>query len=172
MEPKTIRYSLTHKDLLAFNLRAVVRNRLIQATMILLAAYLVYTGLYVPVPGDHPQPSTAVRITATITMVLAASCVMAAFLLSSVFLMIWTKRFKGVIGEHELTLTDAGMISKSAISEATRKWNALFRIVSTRNYLFMYVNETSALIVPKRYFASAAEAASFEQTIRERAKTD
>jgi hypothetical protein len=172
MESKTVRYSITHKDLFAFSLRAIARNRLIQGTIILLVAYVAYVGLFIRVPGNQPQPSTAVRIVATIVMEFAAVFAIVAFLLSFLFLMLWTKRFKGVIGEHELTLTDAGMISKSAISETTRKWNALFRIASTRNHLLLYVNETSAMIVPKRYFASPTEAAGFEQTIRERAKTD
>jgi hypothetical protein len=172
MEPKTVRYSITHKDLLAFSLRAIVRNRLIQGTIILLVAYVAYVGLFIQVPGNQPQPSMAVRVVATIVMEFAAIFAMVAFLLSFLFLMLWTKRFKGVIGEHELTLTDTGIISKSPLSETTRKWNALFRIVSTRNQLLLYVNETSAMIVPKRCFASATEATDFEQTIRDRAKTD
>ena len=172
MEPKTIRYSLTHKDVFAFNFRAMTRSRLIQVILILLVIGIGYNGVFAPIPGNHPQPSVAVRIAATIIMELVALVFMAALQSAFLFLLIWTKRFKGLIGEHELTLTDAGMVSKSSNSETTRNWNSLFRIASTRNYLFMYVNETSAMIVPKRYFASAAEAASFEQIIRERAKTD
>jgi len=172
MEPKVIRYSLTQMDVFAFNLRALLRNRLIQIIMIGLVAYLVYSGLYTRVPGNQPQPTTAVRITVTIIMAASALFFLTAVQLLLLFLMIWTKRFKGLIGQHELTLTDAGMISKSANSETTRKWNSLFRIRSTRNYLFLYINETSAIIVPKRYFASPGEASGFEQTIRERAKTD
>jgi hypothetical protein len=38
------------------------------------------------------------------------------------------------------------------------------------SYLYLYVNETTAQIVPKRYFASPDEAQSFEQIIRERMK--
>ena len=40
-------------------------------------------------------------------------------------LTVWTKKFKGVLGEHELTLSDAGMLSRSADGEALRKWSGL-----------------------------------------------
>jgi hypothetical protein len=171
-EEKVVRYALTHKDLFAFNFRALLRSRMIQFMIILVILFLTYTTFNAPIPKGRPEPGMPVRLLTTLIVDITMLAAMFGFLILSLLLLIWTKRFKGLIGQHELTLTNAGLVSKSADSEAKRKWDGIFRLTSTKNYLFLYVNETMAMIVPKRYFASPAEAQSFEQMIRERMKAN
>ena len=112
-----------------------------------------------------------VRVLTTLIVDVAMLAAMFGFLILSLLLLIWTKRFKGLIGQHELTMTNAGLVSKTPDSQATRKWDALFQLTSTKNKLFLYVNETMAMIMPEAIFRVAGRARSFEQMIRERMKT-
>jgi hypothetical protein len=127
-------------------------------------------GFHTPPERGQPEFSLAKRVVMALLMGLVVLTGMFVLQVVILLLAIWTKKFKDLLGEHELRLSDAGMSSRSAHSESMRKWTGLLKVASTRKYLYLYVNETTAQIVPKRYFASPAEAQSFEQMIRERMK--
>jgi uncharacterized integral membrane protein len=168
MDEKVVRYTLTHKDVFAFNLRALVRNRVVLIMTALMMVALMYISFNtVPKDGQTEYP-LAVRIVVALVMGVVVLAVMSGIQLLTLALTIWTKKFKGVLGEHELTLSDAGMLTRSADGETLRKWTGLMKVASTRNYLYLYVNETMAQIVPKRYFSTVREADAFEQYIRSR----
>jgi hypothetical protein len=171
-EEKVVRYTITRNDLFAFQVRGLMQHKLIRIVFILMVAYLAYMGFSTPPPPGHPEASLTTKIVAAVILFAIASTAMFLVFFLFLILIIWTQKFKNVLGEHELRLTDAGMLSRSANSETMRKWTGLFKVKSVKNHLFLYVNETAAVIVPKRCFMSAAEAQSFEQMIRDRAKLD
>ena len=167
-EEKVLRYTLTRKDLFAFNLYVLLRNRLLLVMMVCVLAFIMYMSFNTPL--TKPEPPLAMRIVFVSLIGLISLVLMSAFLPLLLFVMLWTKKFKNVLGEHELRLTDAGMTSRSEHAESTLKWSGLFKVVSTSNYLYLFVNETAARPLPKRCFASPTEAQGFEQMIRERMK--
>jgi hypothetical protein len=170
MDEKVVRYALTHKDLFMFNLRGAAGNRVVQITMVLLVAYGMYMAIRVS-PNEIPvERSLAVKIVVALVMGGIMFLLVSGIQIFLLMLMIWTKKHKGVIGEHELTLTEVGVLTRSADGEALRKWTGYLKMVSTNHYFYLYVNETMAQIVPKRYFASTAEAQGFERVLRERMK--
>ena len=61
---------------------------------------------------------------------------------------------RGVIGKHTLQITDEGLIERTDVNEAISKWAGLHKVVSGPKYLYIYVTESNAHIVPKRYFPS------------------
>ena len=169
-DEKSVRYTLTHKDLFAFNFRALVRNRLTQITALLMAAFFVYMGITTPPkPGkeDFPLP---VKIAVGLVMGVIIVALVFGVQVLLLTAMIWSKKYKGLLGEHELTLTDAGLFTRSPDGESRRHWTGLFKVVNTGKHLYLYVNETMAQIIPLRYFASPAAAREFERAIRERMK--
>lgn len=172
MEEMTVRYTLTRKDLFAFNLRAVVRNRIMLIMLVVFGLWFAHMGFTTPPPEGHPPYSTGARIFATIMMCLLSIFLWCFITIGFLALSIWTGKYKNLLCEHELRLAEDGMFSRTAIAETRRKWNGLWKVRSTNNYLTLYVTETSALIVPKRSFVSHAEAQAFEQFIRERMKKE
>ena len=169
-EENVVRYTLTRKDLFAFQFHALMRNRILQGMTAFFVLFFIYQGFNTPPPKGQPELSLAVKTVIASLMGLFALLSMLVFMFVVLFLMIRTSKFKGLLGEHELKLSDAGMATRSPQSEALRKWSGLLKVASTNKYLFLYVNETAGQIVPKRYFASPAQAQSFEQMIRERMK--
>ncbi len=169
-EEKVVRYTLTRKDLFAFQFHALMRNRILQGMTAFFVLFFMYQGFHTPPPKGQPELSLTVKMVVASVLGLIALLSMFVFMFLVLFLMIRSNKFKGLLGEHVLTLTDAGMFTRSPQSEGLRKWTGLLKVASTNKYLFLYVNETTGQIVPKRYFASPAEAQSFEQMIRERMK--
>lgn len=51
-------------------------------------------------------------------------------------------RGKGVIGEHELIITDDGIIEKTEYNESLHKWKGLGALKETAGYYFLRVSET------------------------------
>ncbi len=173
-DEKVVRYTLTRKDLLAFNVYALLRNRMIQVSFvvaILALIFLAYQTFTLPPPPGQPEPPPAVKVIASVLVSFVLLATYFLFISLALFLGTRASKYKNLLCEHELRLTEAGMSSRSATAETVRKWNGLSKLRSTSSYIFLYVNETTAQIVPKRFFASPAEAQSFEQMIRERMMT-
>jgi|HubBroStandDraft_6_1064221.scaffolds.fasta_scaffold1062683_2 hypothetical protein len=173
-EERVVRYTLTRKDLIAFNLYALLRNRMIQLSVvvaILVAIYFAYEIFHLPPPPGQPEFPRAVKIAVSVVVIFLLLAAYLACMSLALFFGTRANKFKNLLCEHELRLTETGMLSRSATAETMRKWNGLSKLRSTRNYLFLYVNETTAQVVPKRFFNSPAEAQSFEQMIREWMKT-
>jgi hypothetical protein len=49
---------------------------------------------------------------------------------------------------------------------ATLRWSALGALVTTEQYVLLYTGAVSALIVPRRTFASAPEEQQFIETVK------
>lgn len=171
-EVKVVRYTLTRRDLFVFQCRGAVQNRILQVMTVLFILIFAHLGFHTPPQTGQRELSLAVKIAVASTMGLLVVVGMFVLQLLVVFLTVWGNKFKGLLGDHELTLSEAGMSTRSAHSESARKWTGLLKLASTDKYLYLYVNETMAQIVPKRYFASQIEAQGFEQMIRERMKVD
>jgi len=170
MEEKVVRYTLTRKDLFAFRFHALMRNRILQVMIVLLMLFLMHYTYNISPPQGQPEFPLAVKIVAAVATGLIFLLIMCVCTPLVIVLVVRTNKFKGVLGEHVLTLTDAGMSTRSPHAETSRKWTGLLKVASTNKHLFLYVNEMAAQIVPKRFFTSPAEAQSFEQMIRERMK--
>jgi hypothetical protein len=50
------------------------------------------------------------------------------------------------------------------------KWQALQRVVVTGNFLFLYLSQAGAIIIPKRVFASGLEWRDFVELCRSKLK--
>jgi hypothetical protein len=50
-------------------------------------------------------------------------------------------------GKRTLTLTDTGIIEKTAFGESTVKWEGIEKIAIEEDYIFIYLTATSALVI-------------------------
>jgi hypothetical protein len=56
----------------------------------------------------------------------------------------------GLIGRHELELSEDGLIGRSAANETKTAYSAIQKIVSTNDHTFVYISGMSGHIVPHR----------------------
>jgi len=169
VEERTIRYELTRKDILAFQVRALSRHRLFVGMLVIFYLTIVWVDSR-PVPG-HEVPLAMrliIGILAGLVALLSLGFIGAALLV----LLVRSAKHKNVLGEHSLSLTDEGLLSKSATGEGLLKWCGIHKVVSTPKYLIIYLNESMAKLIPKRAFLTIEAAAAFEQEIRRRTQSN
>lgn len=55
---------------------------------------------------------------------------------------------RGFIGDHEMELTEEGLIHRTAYTESKLAWGVIERIESTKEHTFIFVGTNAAIIIP------------------------
>jgi hypothetical protein len=158
---RAIRYQLTRWDIFANWMTVILRNRMLQAFV--LVALIVNAWLVLS-PGFGTRPFSGLvfegvgYIIGFVAILALAQCVMG---MATAFLL----KQRGVVGEHILEITEQGLIERTDCNETLHKWSSVCRIQSLGPYLYIYVGDNNSHQVPKRCF-SAEELSSFEAALR------
>ncbi|AET69039.1 hypothetical protein Desor_3557 [Desulfosporosinus orientis DSM 765] len=64
---------------------------------------------------------------------------------------------QSVVGAHDLSVSEEGIVDKSAQSEVRTPFNGIEDIVEDKNHIFVYVSSNSAHIIPYRIFADEGQ---------------
>lgn len=160
-----VRYTNTLGDLLRFNLYHLPRMgtmQVILAGMILLHAWTF-----------GPQVA---RLDESLSMKVSVFCItlilFIAFLVFLQFLVILfsyrPSKNKGILTEHVIRLADHGVVEETAFGSTTTTWAGIPKVSQNRRYIFVYVEQNMAHIIPKASFPSATDASSFVDAVRSR----
>jgi len=147
----TIQYEIRKLDLFAAHFYAALRSRILMLLIAVLPIPLIWTTL----TGAEAKDASLVAKVITVIAVYVAFASF-FFLLQAVaaLLNISFRKHRGVLGRHTLQITDEGLIERTDVNEAITKWAGLHKVASGPKYLYIYVTESNAHIVPKRYFTS------------------
>ncbi|MCX5658394.1 MAG: YcxB family protein [Planctomycetota bacterium] len=77
-------------------------------------------------------------------------------------------RQKGVVGTHTLTITELGLVEKTAYNETLHRWMTLLQVRMSRRCVLIFVKPGLVHAVPIRSFASAEEMKKFVDEIKYR----
>lgn len=72
-----------------------------------------------------------------------------------------TSRTPGVLGEHVITILPEGVNERTVVSDLFRAWILVKSIEWTNDYIYLFLDTTTAHIVPARAFPSVEEAIKF-----------
>lgn len=61
---------------------------------------------------------------------------------------------RSVLGQHRLSITSEYVCAETPAGEEKTKWHAIWKIVATNDYAFIYNTRYSAFVVPRRAFAT------------------
>jgi len=75
---------------------------------------------------------------------------------------------RGLVGEHLLEVTEAGLIERTDVNESLHRWTGFHKLISTRKYFYIFVTDAIVHVVPKRAFDSENEARVFQTAIERR----
>jgi YcxB-like protein len=159
----SITYNLTQGDLFFGLMTIVLRNRMLQVSIVSLIVFsevlVVVFGL-----GEGLFSSTIV-----LSVVFAFALCLAIFISQALLAlaMAYLPKERGVIGEHTLEITEQGLIERTEFNESLHKWPAMYRVVSQLGYLYIYVSYSIYHQVPKRR-VDAQQMAAFENELRAR----
>ena len=68
---------------------------------------------------------------------------------------------KGTIGKHTMVVNPDSLVDITEYGEFSIKWNAINKIESDENYIFIYISSVSAHVIPKKSFVSDLEIENF-----------
>ncbi|HEX6273528.1 MAG TPA: YcxB family protein [Polyangiaceae bacterium] len=73
-----------------------------------------------------------------------------------------------ILCSHEYWLEDDGLRCRTPGWHGVTRWSAIFRVDETDQHLFVMIDRAAAYTLPKRAFASPADAARFAELVRAR----
>src|SRR5947209_3615051 len=129
---KTIRYSLTRKDIFRWQVYAVIRNRVVIAFGLIGSSDMVWSDLRT-LEMTSRTVSFKIFFAAFLT-VFALGLIGFVSILALVFLNI-SKKHKGLLGEHELEICEGGLVERTDVNESVHRWAGFHKIVTKRRYL-------------------------------------
>jgi len=88
----------------------------------------------------------------------------------SVVLGMVSRKNKTLLTERNMTFDDHGFTSETQYSRSEMKWPIVQKLARTRNYIFIYVAQHSAHIVPRRAFGGDTEWDSFYEFCKQRSR--
>jgi hypothetical protein len=74
-------------------------------------------------------------------------------------------RDRGIVGRHTLSLTATGVTDKTSFGKTVTTWREVRKAVATHEYVFIYVSDTVAHIVPRRAFPDQTGFHEFRDTV-------
>jgi hypothetical protein len=156
------KYTLKRWDLLRTQAHGLSRNRVLIAFFIILSTFTAFLDLREP---EMAARSLAFKVFFIIVFDAVFITIISLFTLVVVWLMILIRRNRGVLGEHTLEVTPSGLVERTEFNETIRRWQGFHKVVRTRQYLYLWVNESMVHTVPIRSFASEDAARLFQHEI-------
>jgi hypothetical protein len=160
----SVRFTIKKGDLFRLQLRAVLSNRIIWG-LYLISLCIFVNGL-LSAPGFQER-SVVFRVFFGFFGAVLFTVPFCLLQLLVVANAVFWKKHQGLIGEHTITLTPEGLEESTSFNSGLHRWTGILRVVSTRLYLLIYINEYMVHTIPKRAFSSVTDAENFEQCIRQ-----
>jgi hypothetical protein len=74
----------------------------------------------------------------------------------------------GFLGEHTIVLSNEGVIESTSVNTGVHSWEGIRGIEQNEGYIYIFINQTMAHIIPKRYFDNFELATNFLQEAQDR----
>jgi len=74
-------------------------------------------------------------------------------------------RDRGVVGRHTLSLTSTGVTDKTSFGKTVTTWREVRKVVATNEYVFIYVSDAVAHVVPRRDFSDESKFHEFRDAV-------
>ena len=152
----TISYTNTLIDLVRFNLYHASKRVL---------HWVIVVGCALFLSGTMPSEPLEVRVVSFFMFAIGGTVLLFGVTALISALSYAPSKNRGVLGEHRLTLTAENLTEETAVSEGTWAWVGVPKVSRNSAYVFIYVQQNMAHIVPVRSFPSRAEADHFYQFV-------
>ncbi len=108
------------------------------------------------------------RVIAFVVMEFIVFCFLAVMFGLSVVLSMVSRKNKTILTEHTITLGDQIFTEETPYKKTEQKWTIVQKLARTKNYVFIYVAQYMAHVVPRRAFRDDAEWDAFYEYCRQR----
>jgi len=161
----TVTYKNRLTDLWRFSIYTYPRRRaflILNGLMILVFSFLLWPSI--ARAGDGLLLDSLVF--ATILLLVLAFINFGTILLTLVSYV--PKRNRAILTTHMLTLDDSGVTEETPMNLTHTKWSGVLEVRQNRSFIFLYVSEYGAHVIPKRALPLPADAERLFQFAKER----
>jgi len=74
----------------------------------------------------------------------------------------------GLLGEHTIILSDEGIIESTSVNKGVNSWEGIRGVEQNEGYIFIFLNQMMAHIIPKRAFVNPEIADHFFEEAQNR----
>ncbi len=159
---RTVRYSLTRGDILRWQFYVLRRQRVLVALVVIFGIGLAWNDWRRP---EFAGYTVAARILYSVLLVCIMLCVVGGGTMAVMALTVLFKKYRGLLGEHELEIRDDGLVERTDVNESVHRWAGFHKIVPRRRYLYIYVTDNNVHIVPRHYFSSEQAERAFRDEL-------
>ncbi|EDY15941.1 hypothetical protein CfE428DRAFT_6552 [Chthoniobacter flavus Ellin428] len=162
----SIQYTNTFADILSFSAYTYSRSPVMLALYSLLFGFACISS-YTAVPASA---ALGIRLLTTAIMVLLFMLAFFIFFSVIVLLSLISKANKTFLTQHTITLADTGLIEETEFNRTEQRWPGIPRLVRTRRYIYAYISQYAAHVIPRRAFSDAASWESFYEELQSRVR--
>lgn len=147
---------------MAWHVYVMFHNRILVGFFVVVNSFLLWSNFRAPVVADR---TIGYKMFYSVFATLLLTGFAIGGTLFVMFLTVLTKKFRGILGEHELEIQEEGLIERTEFNQTVYRWKGFHKIVATRKHLYIYVTDNNAHIVPRRCFASVIEEQMFRSEL-------
>lgn len=156
-----IKYELKIEDIWGFN-KYVIKNipmhrRIFLTNMLMIPIIILVVGLFM-------KFNTLYLISAVVISTVLYYFLAMAIMKRKVVKL--NKKNQGLLGEQEMTLSNSGVRVKNSNRDNMTSWKEIRSIIDTKGYIYFFITDQFAYIIPKDSFSSESEAGEFLNSAR------
>ena len=120
---------------------------------------------------ELPQHASPVAKTITFLIMEVVSFLLFAGIMAVVVVLSMVSGHnKTVLTEHTIILTDDSLVEETAYCKTEQKWLGVQKLARTKGYLFIYIMQHGAHVIPRRAFRDDTEWNAFYEFCRQKSK--
>lgn len=147
----TVNVDITRGDLVRFTIRMIPRVRSNWIGWLFVAAGIV---AYVVLRSGWPSSSRQWVVLSLAAVVGASAMILVGLLLSLLAILFRSNMYNGILGQHEFTFDDRGLIERTPANETLIKWHGAASVERTSDYIHIFIAPCIAHLIPRRSFAT------------------
>ena len=166
----TLSYRNTFRDRLAFAAYHIPRNPLMLLMTVGFFFFITFTSL-VPAVRELPADKPAiVRVLAFIFVELLLAVFILAFWAVVTLLTMISRRNKPLFCDKTITLGEEAFVGESQYGRSEVRWTMVQKLARTKRYIFIYLGQENAVVLPRRAFESSTQWDTFYDICKQRTK--
>ena len=158
-----VKYSLTRGDILRWQFYLMCRHRVLILIVLALGLFTAWNDVRQP---DFAQYPIAVKTCYALFIILFIFGFAGGATMLTLWLTVRFKKYRGVLGEHELEIRPDGLAERTDYNETISRWAGFHKLITTGGYLYIHVTDNNVHIVPRHFFASPQAEKQFCDEIR------
>jgi hypothetical protein len=161
-------YRNTFRDRLAFAAYHLPRNPLFLLMTIGFFLFVTFESLVPALRESSANQPVIVRGIAFIFVELLLALIIVAFWAVITVLSMISRKNKPMFCEKTITLGDDGYVAESQYGKSETRWTMVQKLARTRRYIFIYLSQDNAVVIPRRAFENSTQWDTFYDLCKQR----